>query len=242
MELDLAARAASARASRRAAPRTARRGGTARGASRRARRGCRPARRGRPNANSSTQAAVLRPTPGRAVRYARASSTGSSARKSGPAGPAARAGSPGSARTSGGAGRRAGSRPRPPPAARRGPPPSGEARAQAQVRDVAVAVVGRLREDGQDQLLEPLAVRRGDGPAVDEPQPVADRAHPPRRGRRPRGARHGGDLGAHRKQPMHGESPRRRGAARLASVPRRERSHMGAYSGSGARWGHRGAR
>ena len=38
--------------------------------------------------------------------------------------------------------------------------PGGEARAQAQVGDVAVAVVGRLREDGQDQLLEPLAVRR----------------------------------------------------------------------------------
>ena len=46
--------------------------------------------------------------------------------------------------------------------------------AQAQERDVAVAVVGRLREDGEDQLVEPVAVRRGDRPAVELTQPVAN--------------------------------------------------------------------
>ena len=35
--------------------------------------------------------------------------------------------------------------------------------AQAQVGDVAVAVVGRLREDGEDQLGDRVAVRRQSG-------------------------------------------------------------------------------
>ena len=141
---------------------------------------------GRPNANSSTQAAVLRPTPGSAVRYARASSTGSSAEERevrrvrqraqdllDPHGLLAV--------------QAAGLDRRLDLLQRRVAHllPGREARAQAQVGDVAVAVVGRLREHGEDQLLEPVAVRRRDRPAVDEPQPIAQRAHATRRGRRP---------------------------------------------------------
>src|SRR4051794_41951231 len=47
--------------------------------------------------------------------------------------------------------------------------PAREALAQAQERDVAVAVVGRLREDREDQLVEPAAVRRGRGAAGEVP-------------------------------------------------------------------------
>jgi hypothetical protein len=53
--------------------------------------------------------------------------------------------------------------------------PGAEALAQAQERDVAVAVVGRLGQDGEDQLVEAVAVRRRDRAPVDEPQPVAQR-------------------------------------------------------------------
>ena len=67
----------------------------------------------------------------------------------------------------------------------------GKRVAQAQERDVAVAVVRRLREHGQDQLVERLPVRRRRRPAVDEPQPVAQREHAPARGRRPVAARDG---------------------------------------------------
>src|SRR3954454_8500070 len=51
--------------------------------------------------------------------------------------------------------------------------PAAEAVAQAQERDVAVAVVGRLREDREDQLVERAPVRRRGGDAVEQPQPVA---------------------------------------------------------------------
>ena len=54
--------------------------------------------------------------------------------------------------------------------------PRREALAQRQIGDVAVAVVGRLREDGEDQLGDRMSVRLGQRDAVDEPQPVADRA------------------------------------------------------------------
>ena len=41
--------------------------------------------------------------------------------------------------------------------------PGREALAQAQEGDVAVAVVGRLRQDGEHELGERVAVRRRDG-------------------------------------------------------------------------------
>ena len=70
--------------------------------------------------------------------------------------------------------------------------PAREARAQPQEGDVAVAVVRRLREDGEDQLVERPPVRRRRRPAVDEPQPVAQRAHAAGAdGRRPVAARDG---------------------------------------------------
>src|SRR5215218_5562470 len=55
--------------------------------------------------------------------------------------------------------------------------PGSEAAAQPQEGDVAVAVVGRLREHGQDQLVEAAAVRRRHGDAVDLAQAVADAPH-----------------------------------------------------------------
>ena len=72
--------------------------------------------------------------------------------------------------------------------------PRLEALAQPQERDVAVAVVGRLRQDGEDQLVDRPAVRRRERDAVDLPQAVAQRAHPPRRRPRPLAAGHGRDL------------------------------------------------
>ena len=67
-----------------------------------------------------------------------------------------------------------------------------EALAQAQVRDVAVAVVRGLRQDRQDELGDRVAVRRQRGHAVDLGEPLADprdpRARPALPGR-PRGAR-----------------------------------------------------
>ena len=47
----------------------------------------------------------------------------------------------------------------------------------ARIGDVAVAVVGRLREDGEDQLVEALPVRRGERTAVDEAEAIADAAN-----------------------------------------------------------------
>ena len=49
---------------------------------------------------------------------------------------------------------------------------------QPHERDVAVAVVGRLREHGEDQLVEPHPVRRRRRDPVDLPQPVADPPDP----------------------------------------------------------------
>ena len=54
----------------------------------------------------------------------------------------------------------------------------GKRAAQPRERDVAVAVVRRLREHREDQLVERLPVRRRRRAAVDEPQPVAQRAAP----------------------------------------------------------------
>ena len=129
-----------------------------------------------PKENSSTQAAVLRPTPGRRGELVARLGDGE-VRKVVEADrrPAARGGSPGCARTSGDAGRRAGWPPRRPSrGASRTALPGREALAQPQVGDVAVAVVGRLRQDGEDQLVERAAVRRGERDAVDGPQAVAD--------------------------------------------------------------------
>ena len=55
--------------------------------------------------------------------------------------------------------------------------PAREALAQPQEGDVAVAVVRRLREHGEDQLVESVPVRRRGRDAVDRPQPVADPPH-----------------------------------------------------------------
>ena len=63
-----------------------------------------------------------------------------------------------------------------------------EPRAQAQEGDVAVAVVGRLAEHGEDQLVERLPVRRRGRAAVDQAQPVAQRADAAPRRRGPVGA------------------------------------------------------
>ncbi len=52
--------------------------------------------------------------------------------------------------------------------------PAAEALAQAEEGHVAVAVVGRLREDGEDQLVEALTVRRGVRAAVELTETVAD--------------------------------------------------------------------
>ena len=59
-------------------------------------------------------------------------------------------------------------------AARRAPPPRREALAQAQEGDVAVAVVGGLRQHREDQLGDRVAVRGHQGHAVDVAQAVAD--------------------------------------------------------------------
>ena len=54
--------------------------------------------------------------------------------------------------------------------------PAGEVPSQREEGHVAVAVVGRLREDGQDQLVQPVAVRRRERAAVELAQTVADAA------------------------------------------------------------------
>ena len=135
-----------------------------------------------PKANSRTQAAVLRPTPGSAHRKSRASSTPASAQ------PVER--ELAVARRCASQDRldahrlhlrdpaRAGSPPRPPRPARRARASQvGEALAQAQVGDVAVAVVRRLRQDGADELGDRMAVRRHARDAVDLGEPGADAPH-----------------------------------------------------------------
>src|SRR6266480_3734134 len=57
-------------------------------------------------------------------------------------------------------------------------PPVGEARSQPRVGDVAVAVVGVLGEDRQDQLIERSAVGLVPRAAVESAQTVSNRAHP----------------------------------------------------------------
>ncbi len=74
--------------------------------------------------------------------------------------------------------------------------PRGEARAQAQECDVAVAVVRRLREDRQDQLGDRVAVRAHQRDAVDVAQAVADAQH----------------TSSRRRLPSRGAALRRRGA------------------------------
>src|SRR4051794_11648361 len=59
--------------------------------------------------------------------------------------------------------------------------PAAEAVAQPQEGHVAVAVVGRLGQDGEDQLVQRLAVRRRDRRAVELAQAVADPADASRR-------------------------------------------------------------
>ena len=79
-------------------------------------------------------------------------------------------------------------------ASRHAPPPSREPLAQRQVGDVAIAVVGPLREDGQDQLGDRIAVRLRARDTVERTQRVPDlHAHdggrrPPRRALRGRPA------------------------------------------------------
>src|SRR5215218_7541618 len=70
--------------------------------------------------------------------------------------------------------------------------PRREALAQPLVGDVAVAVVRRLREDGENQLVERLLVRRHDRHAVDLAQPVPDRGDAAPRRAPPFGSRDGG--------------------------------------------------
>ena len=155
-----------------------------------------------PSANSSTQAAVLRPTPGSEVRYRCASGTGwpasqSSERWSGSSGrpgggaPAGRGASPiarridliradltfeippgriASSISSTGASRTASQ--------------VGKRSRSAEVGDVAVAVVGRLREHGQDQLGDRMAVGLRQRDPVDEAEAIADRADAAGDGRR----------------------------------------------------------
>ena len=122
-----------------------------------------------PSANSSTQAAVLRPTPGSELRYCCASGTLSVCE------PVER-----QLAVWRGVGDRAQDRLDPrrldlrDPAgpdrlldlvdrrvADRLPRVVGKALAQSQIRDVAVAVVGRLRQHGQHQLGDRVAVRLG---------------------------------------------------------------------------------
>ena len=55
--------------------------------------------------------------------------------------------------------------------------PRREALAQAHERHVAVAVVGGLREDRQDQLAERVAVRLHARRSINGAQPLPDAAH-----------------------------------------------------------------
>ena len=52
--------------------------------------------------------------------------------------------------------------------------PVRKAGPQPRIRDVSVAVVRVLREDGQDQLVERRVVRLVAGPSVKRAQPVTD--------------------------------------------------------------------
>ena len=93
--------------------------------------------------------------------------------------------------------------------------PVCEALAQPQVRDVAVAVVRRLREDRQHELGDRVAVRWRDRHAVDLGEPRADARHPrPRRSPSRRRAPPGSTRGSLRLCPALDERPPRRAARR----------------------------
>ena len=180
---------------------------------------------GQPEGEQQHAGGGLAPDAGQGGQVARASATGSSPRERGPAGRAVRAGSPGSARTSGGAGRRAGSPPRPPPAARRGPPPRrGSARAGA----------GRRRRGcGRWSTARGRSGSAPRAPCRAAARPAGRRRAAAGRGARaPSAARAATTRRAGRWRPWRSQEaayarriPRRRVAVRLASVPRRERSH-----------------
>ena len=183
VQLELGAARRQSAASRRAARRTRRRGAAGRAACRRARRACRRARRGarrrtaartprscgrRRAARSGTRAPART---GASRIHERSRSSGSASRISlmrrdfctcrPPGWIAASISSTGASRTAA---------------------QLGEALAQAQVGDVAVAVVRGLREDGQDELGERVAVRLHRRHPVERAQTLAQRAHA--RGRR----------------------------------------------------------
>src|SRR5215218_775733 len=65
--------------------------------------------------------------------------------------------------------------------------PGPESIAQAGVRDVAVVVVGVLREHTADQLGDRVPVRLVDRPAVELAEAIPDRQHAPARGPPPLG-------------------------------------------------------
>ena len=116
-----------------------------------------------------------------------------------------------------------------------------EALAQAQVGDVAVAVVGRLREHGEDELVERVGRAGAPRGGRRASQPLAQRAHAAGLGRIPFRARHGGDLGAHRDQPMVDEL--QEGAAPFETLEcraARDRDRRRARARD-VRWGNRGA-
>ena len=120
--------------------------------------------------------------------------------------------------------------------------PGVEALAQAAVGDVAVAVVGVLRQHRQDQLVDRRAVGLRHRAAVLGAQPVADRAHaalvgrlphcarqaygPDRKAHAGRGAAHGGRR---RRGPL---APRGRRADPLRARRRRPPPGTGCHSSS----------
>ena len=135
---------------------------------------------GMPQVKISTQAAVLRPTPGRSSRNSSDSSRGAVSVQS------RSGGSPSRSRIAWIRGAFCF-------AEAAGPDrlldlldrrvadllPGREALAQRREGAVAVAVVGVLGEDGLDQLGDRVPVRLVDRPPVHLAQPVADRPHPP---------------------------------------------------------------
>ena len=68
--------------------------------------------------------------------------------------------------------------------------PRRQARAQAPIGDVAVAVVGALREHSQHQLGQPIAMHSHARDPVHRAQPVTHRTHAAASGWGPHGARH----------------------------------------------------
>ena len=96
--------------------------------------------------------------------------------------------------------------------------PGREALAQAQVGDVAVAVVRRLRQDGEDELGDRVAVRRQRRDAVDLAQALAD-------------ARDAVGAPARPPRPAHASAPQR--SARLAAAPATASGSAAAPSAAG---------